>query len=135
MRDINEIIVHCSATFPEQVVTVSDLDRWHKQKGYKSIGYHYVVYLDGTVHTGRPVEQEGAHCKNHNAHSIGVCYIGGWDKEGQPCDSRTEKQKVVMRHLIACLKAQYPGAVVYGHSDFAAKACPCFNAKQEYQDL
>lgn len=134
-RKIKEIIVHCSATFPEQVVTVNDIDLWHKQRGFDCIGYHYVVYLDGTIHVGRPIEKEGAHCKGHNANSIGVCYVGGLNKVGKPCDTRTDKQKKVLRCLIATLKAEYPDAVVYGHSDFASKACPCFNAKSEYQDL
>jgi len=135
MRKISEILVHCAATYPGQNTTVEDLDRWHKEKGYKTIGYHYVVYLDGSVHIGRPVEQVGAHCKGHNAHSIGVCYIGGLNKDGQPCDTRNEEQKEALRILLTELKTQYQGAVIYSHSDFAAKACPCFDAKEEYKDL
>ena len=67
MRKITEIIVHCSATPEDQNFTVEDIDRWHKQKGWQGIGYHYVIYLDGSVHKGRNEEVIGAHCLGHNA--------------------------------------------------------------------
>ena len=73
MRTINEIIVHCTATPEGKDYTVDDITRWHKERGSKTIGYHYVVYRDGSVHEGRPLAEVGAHCKGHNAHSIGVC--------------------------------------------------------------
>ena len=76
MRVIDEIIVHCTATPQGRAVSVDDIDRWHRQRGFAGIGYHFVVYLDGTVHTGRPIGLAGAHCKGHNAHSIGICYVG-----------------------------------------------------------
>ena len=132
MRTITEIIVHCSATREGMDFHASDIDMWHKQKGWKCIGYHYVIDLDGTVETGRPMTQTGAHCRGHNQHSIGICYIGGLDNHGLPCDTRTEAQKTALLHLIRTLKEQFPQAQVYGHHDFAAKACPCFDAKKEY---
>ena len=132
MRTITEIIVHCSATREGMDFHAADIDMWHKQKGWKCIGYHYVIDLDGTVETGRPMTQTGAHCRGHNQHSIGICYIGGLDNHGLPCDTRTEAQKTALLHLIRTLKEQFPQAQVYGHSDFAAKACPCFDAKTEY---
>ena len=132
MRTITEIIVHCSATREGMDFHASDIDMWHKQKGWKCIGYHYVIDLDGTVETGRPMTQTGAHCRGHNQHSIGICYIGGLDNHGLPCDTRTEAQKTALLHLIHTLKEQFPQAHVYGHRDFAAKACPCFDAKKEY---
>ncbi len=76
MRQITEIILHCSDTVEGRDYTVEDIDRWHKNRGWRSIGYHYVIYRDGTVHEGRPLKQIGAHCKGHNYHSIGICYIG-----------------------------------------------------------
>ena len=78
MRKIDEIIIHCSATAEGRNFTVEDVRRWHKARGFVDVGYHYLVYLDGSVHVGRPLAQVGAHCLGHNAHSIGVCYIGGW---------------------------------------------------------
>lgn len=135
MRRIDEIIVHCTATPQGMAVSVDDIDRWHRQRGFASIGYHFVVYLDGTVHTGRPVDRAGAHCKGHNAHSIGICYIGGLDAHGHPMDTRTPAQKEALRLLMVALKTQYPNAKVYGHWQFANKACPCFDAEKEYRDL
>lgn len=135
MRRIDEIIVHCTATPQGMAVSVYDIDRWHRQRGFAGIGYHFVVYLDGTVHTGRPIDQAGAHCKGHNAHSIGVCYVGGLDAQGCPTDTRTPEQKIALRALMVTLKTQYPNAEIYGHKRFANKACPCFDAEKEYGEL
>ena len=134
-RGINEIIVHCTATKQGQAVTTEQIDRWHKQRGFRCIGYHYVVYLDGSVHQGRNVDEVGAHCTGHNAHSIGVCYVGGLDTDAKtPKDTRTLAQKAALLDLIRRLKRIYPNAVVHGHRDWAAKACPCFDATKEYKD-
>ena len=136
MRTINKIIVHCSATPEGRVVTVKDIDDWHKQRGFAKIGYHYVIYLDGTIHMGRKEEEIGAHCLGYNANSIGVCYIGGLAKDGEtPKDTRTEAQKESLLTLLKKLKARYPKAGIYGHRNFANKACPCFDAKAEYKSL
>lgn len=136
MRKITEIIVHCSATPEGRHHTVGDIRAWHKQRGFKDIGYHYVIYLDGTIHAGRDEGIVGAHCKWHNQHSIGVCYIGGVAKDMKsPKDTRTEAQKKALLQLLRQLKKKYPGARIYGHRNFAAKACPSFDAKKEYQDL
>lgn len=135
MRQITEIIIHCSATPIGKNYTVEDIDKWHKAKGWKGIGYHYVIYLDGSVHKGRLEEEIGAHCKGHNSNSIGVCYIGGLDEFGEPEDTRTDKQKEALIILLKALKAKYPAATIHGHREFAAKACPCFDAKEEYKCL
>lgn len=136
MRNINKIIVHCSATPEGRVVTAKDIDEWHKQRGFTKIGYHYVIYLDGTIHLGRKEEEIGAHCLGYNASSIGVCYIGGLAKDGKtPKDTRTPEQKAALLTLLKKLKAKYPRMAIYGHRDFAAKDCPCFNARVEYKDL
>ena len=131
MRRITEIIIHCSATPEGRKHTVEDIDKWHKAKGWKGIGYHYVVYLDGSVHKGRPVEQIGAHCTGHNANSIGICYIGGCDKKMKAKDTRTPEQKAALCDLVEELRAKYPGATVHGHREFAPKACPSFNVQTE----
>lgn len=133
-RSINEIIVHCTATPDGRPVTISEITQWHKKRNFSTIGYHYVVMLDGTVCNGRNVDIVGAHCTNHNSHSIGVCYVGGLDKvTKQPKDTRTPAQKYALVTLLKKLKALYPQAKIYGHRDFAAKACPCFDAKSEYK--
>lgn len=133
MRKIDKIILHCSATKEGQNFTVKDIDQWHKARGFAKIGYHYVIYLDGSVHTGRQEDLIGAHCLGHNATSIGICYIGGLDKDGNPKDTRNEAQKESLRGLIEVLKAKYPNAKIYGHYEFAAKACPCFDVKKEFR--
>lgn len=132
MRKINKIIIHCSATPEGRDYTVTDIDRWHKQRGWKGIGYHYVVYRDGSVHTGRDVEEIGAHCTGQNANSIGICYIGGLAADGKtPKDTRTPKQKTALRDLVKRLQAKYPNITIHGHNEYANKACPCFNAKTD----
>lgn len=136
MRKITEIIVHCSATPEGRHHTVGDIRAWHKQRGFKDIGYHYVIYLDGSIHAGRSEAVVGAHCTGHNKCSIGVCYIGGMTRDMKAAkDTRTEAQKKALVQLLKQLKKKYPGARIYGHRNFAAKACPSFDAKKEYQDL
>lgn len=133
MRKIDLIIIHCSATAEGKDFRAADIDRWHRQQGFKSIGYHFVVRLNGDVERDRPIAEVGAHCKGHNATSIGVCYIGGLDADGKmPKDTRTVEQRKAMRNLVKTLKHVFPEAVVRSHRDFAAKACPCFDATREY---
>lgn len=136
MRPITEIIVHCTATPEGRDCTVADIDRWHKQKGWKGIGYHYVVYRDGTIHPGRPVARTGAHCYGHNRYSIGIAYVGGLAPDGKtPKDTRTEAQKTALVHLLQRLRQLYPKATIHGHRDFARKACPSFDATAEYAEI
>ena len=136
MRNINKIIVHCSATPEGKAFSVDDIRRWHLKRGFADIGYHFVIYLDGSVHVGRPLAKAGAHCKGHNAHSVGVCYIGGCEAHSQkPKDTRTEEQKRSLIRLITELRQQFPNASVHGHREFANKACPSFNARDEYKNL
>lgn len=132
MREINKIIIHCSATKEGELFTVEDIDRWHKARGFKGIGYHYVIYLNGRIKNGRPVNEIGAHCKGYNKNSIGICYIGGLDKNGKPKDTRTPEQKEAILMLLDILKKEYPNATVHGHYEFAAKACPVFCVEEEY---
>lgn len=135
MREIKEIIIHCSATPEGRHTTVEEIDKWHKQNGWKGIGYHYVIYLDGSVHKGRPDEEIGAHCVGHNRNSIGVCYIGGVSKDRvTPKDTRTEEQKDSFVKLLKELRQKYPNATIYPHNEFAKKACPSFDVT-EYSNL
>lgn len=136
MRKINEIIVHCTATAEGKNFKAADIDRWHKAKGWNGIGYHHVVDLDGTVEPGRPESEVGAHCLKHNANSIGVVYVGGLASDGKtPKDTRTPQQKAALVKLLTEIKRRYPAATIHGHRDFAAKACPSFDATKEYKDI
>ena len=137
-RIINYIVVHCSATPEGRAHTAKDIDQWHKQRGFAEIGYNYVILLDGTIQEGRDIDKIPAHVENFNKNSIGVCYIGGIDKNTlKPKDTRTLFQKEALIKLLKELKKLYPDAVIQGHRDFAGvkKACPCFNAKEEYQNI
>ena len=131
---INEIIIHCSDTKDGINFNINDIDRWHKQKGWKCCGYHYVILLDGTIQQGRELEAVGAHCSGHNAHSIGICYIGGLDKDGKPKDTRTAQQKAALYDLVNKLCEKFPDATIHGHKEFANKACPCFDVQKEFGD-
>ena len=138
MRTITLIIVHCSAVQPDQMSSAAQIDTWHRDRGFHlGIGYHYVVRRNGEIEPGRPEWLIGAHCVNHNAHSIGVCYEGGLNIRGQPADTRTAEQKAAMRWLLRQLHRSYPRALIVGHHDLnPQKACPCIdNVAREYADL
>lgn len=130
MRTIDKIIIHCSDTPEGRAVTVDEIRRWHKERGFSDIGYHYVIMADGSVCDGRPLEQAGAHCKGQNAHSIGICYVGGCDRNHRPKDTRTEAQKTAIAGLIRELKRRFPTATIHGHNEFANKACPSFDVQK-----
>lgn len=135
-RKINEIIVHCSATPEGRDYTVQEITQWHKKRGFSTIGYHYVIYRDGSVHKGRDVNVSGAHCTGHNTNSIGVCYIGGCVKNGTTAkDTRTDAQNKSLLELLRKLRSLYPNAKIHGHRDFANKACPSFDATSEYKNI
>jgi N-acetyl-anhydromuramyl-L-alanine amidase AmpD len=138
MRIISLIIVHCSAVTPDQTSSAAQIDTWHRDRGFKfGIGYHYVIRRDGEIEPGRPEWMVGAHCVNHNSHSIGVCYEGGLDIRGQPADTRTAEQKTSLRRLLENLHQRYPHALIVGHHDLNPhKDCPCIpNVIGEFKDL
>jgi N-acetyl-anhydromuramyl-L-alanine amidase AmpD len=153
--DIDSIVVHCSATRAGQDVRASDINKWHLERGFKCIGYHFVIDLDGTIEVGRPLTMDGAHCNTcgvsgrpYNKHSIGICYIGGLDKNGKPADTRTPAQKLALSRLIYDdLLPKYPNIVeILGHRDASPdkngdgkvtqnewiKSCPCFDVRAEF---
>lgn len=147
-RRIDRIIIHCSAVRPDQTSSARQIDQWHRARGWKMIGYHYVIRRDGKVEKGRPEEMVGAHTKGINSHSIAICYEGGLAPVRSnpaakkpsavtyvPADTRTPEQKAALIKLIRELKTRYPNATVHGHNEFAQKACPCFPARDEYSEL
>ena len=136
MRHIDSIGIHCSDTPAGRNVTAADIRSWHKARGFVDIGYHFVITLDGKIETGRPPANIGAHCKQQrmNHISIGICYIGGKTADGRSyADTRTDAQKVALHSLVTRLRKQYgiPADRVFGHRDFAPKACPCFDVHKE----
>lgn len=131
MRHINKIIIHCTATEENRAVSVADVDRWHRARGFASIGYHFLVAQDGTVTEGRSIDVPGAHCRGHNDCSIGICYAGGL-RSCKPTDTRTPEQRHALAQLIETMSKRFPRATIHGHREFAAKECPCFDAAAEY---
>lgn len=137
-KKTTQIIVHCSATPEGRDYTIDTIRKWHTSppNNWEDIGYHYVIYRDGTIHVGRKENLVGAHCVGHNSYSIGICYIGGCASDGKTSkDTRTVEQKEALKKLIKSLKKKYPAATVHGHNEFSAKDCPCFNAREEYKEL
>ena len=136
MRDINKIILHCSATREGQDISTETIRGWHvNERGWSDIGYHYVILLDGTVDKARPVERQGAHVRGHNKGSIGICYVGGCDADMNQKDTRTDLQKDSLTELISYLMDSYEDATLHGHNEFSSKACPSFDVKEEYKEL
>jgi len=128
-KSTKEIILHCSATPEGKDYSVETIDKWHKGKGWSCIGYHYVIYRDGSIHRGRPEQTVGAHCQGHNSQSIGVCYIGGLDELGKNAkDTRTDKQKEALLELVRDLLGRYKLSVsrIHCHNEYARKSCPSF---------
>ena len=142
-RRIDYIIVHCSDTPEGRNNTIDDIRRWHttpkpKGNGWKEIGYHYVVHLDGSIHVGRDVDKIGAHCEDYNAVSIGICYIGGKSADMKTYkDTRTPKQKEALLKFLKEMRKLYPTAKIVGHCDLDkhGKKCPCFDVVKEYKNI
>ena len=137
MRKINKIIVHCSATREGENYTVDTIRSWHVDgRGWSDIGYHFFIDLYGDIYKGRDIAKIGAHTKGQNRNSIGICYCGGVEVDGKtPKDTRLDCQKEALNAVLRTLKAMYPEAIIHSHNDFARKACPSFNATEEYKYL
>jgi len=126
------IVIHCSATRPTQDIGAKEIRKWHKDKGWIDIGYHFVIRRNGVVEKGRPVDDIGAHVAGYNSNSVGVCLVGGIGENSfAPENNFTKAQWSALKALVADLVKRYPNAKVQGHRDFpkVAKACPCFDAK------
>lgn len=135
MRTITLIVILCSAVRPGQRSSAEDIDKWHKDRGWKGIGYHYVIRRDGSIEKGRDITEVGAHCYLHNSHSIGICYEGGLDEKGKEADTRTPEQKLALRELVDKLHRQFPKALIVGHHDLdPSKPCPCFEVVKEFAE-
>ena len=148
-RFIDKIIIHCSATKEGNDVTVEQIDKMHRKRGFACIGYHFVIYRDGSIHDGRDICKVGAHTTGYNTGSIGICYIGGLDKTGKKIkDTRTYQQKDALYKLVRELMKMYPIKEVKGHRDYSPdtngdgviskyewiKGCPCFEVSDFMKD-
>lgn len=143
MKDhaVDYIVVHCSATKATQDIGRDEIDRWHKQKGWKAIGYHFVIRRNGLLERGRPLDDDdllepaegevGAHVEGFNRRSVGVCLVGGSDDLLRPARNFTQAQYDELEKLLLALVEQFPGAEVRGHRDFpgVTKSCPSFDVQ------
>lgn len=132
MRNIDTIIIHCSATAPGMKVNVEVIRKWHLDRGFNDIGYHYVILPNGDIQLGRPVEKVGAHAKGHNTGSIGICVVGGVMKKDRktPDCNFTAAQWAALHALTKSLKVEYGIKRVIGHRDVDdGKACPTFDVE------
>ena len=135
MRPITEIIIHCTGTVPSLNTTVASVRDYHiKHNGWKDIGYHYLITVDGKICAGRPIDQVGAHCKNHNTGTIGICYVGGKTPDGKTNkDTRSVAQIAAIKQLVSSLKVCFPSIKkVSGHYMYSSKPCPCFDVQKEF---
>lgn len=128
-KSTDTIVIHCAATRPSMNVGRKEIDAWHKARGWKKIGYHFVIRRDGTLETGRAVDEVGAHVEGHNSTSVGVCYVGGVNEDSLgPEDNRTPQQKARLESVVRFLLGLYPLAKIVGHCDLnSGKACPSFD--------
>ncbi len=123
------IVVHCSATKVSADIGAKEIKQWHIDKGWSDIGYHFVIRRNGTLETGRPIENVGAHVAGYNHNSIGICLVGGIDSKGHAQANFTNAQYSRLRELLKTLLSKYPTAIINGHRDFpgVSKDCPCFD--------
>lgn len=133
---ITKLIIHCSATKPDQDIGADEIRDWHVNKnGWSDIGYHYVICRDGMLEHGRPENKPGAHAKGYNSESIGICLVGGVDDDGRGVANFAMAQYVELWELVSRLLKKYPSAEVLGHRDLpgVAKDCPCFDVREFFK--
>lgn len=136
---VTEIILHCADTRPDWMAgrsiaeKVAEIRRWHvQQRGWRDIGYHWVIDRDGKVALGRKETEIGAHVEGHNRGTIGICLLGGY---GASADDPFEKnftfaQRGAVLNLLDEIKGRAAIRRVSGHNDYAAKACPGFGINE-----
>ena len=134
MRPIDRLFIHCSATTPKMDIGVKEIRKWHTDKGWSDIGYHFVIRRDGAIEDGRDIDKVGAHVAGYNTGSIGICMVGGVDAAMKAADNFTVEQWRSIRNLLKILKFDYPKATIHGHNEFANKACPSFDVQKELKE-
>jgi N-acetylmuramoyl-L-alanine amidase len=136
VRKLDRIILHCTATPEGRHVDVDTIRVWHKARGWSDVGYHFFIYIDGSVHAGRAVEKTGAHVSGHNVTTIGVVYVGGTRREqAKRKDTMNAAQETAFVNLVKHLRDQYGPLTLHGHNEYAAKACPSFKVKDKFKWL
>ena len=124
------IVIHCTQTPADMDVDVAKVTEWHTQRGFDTIGYHYLIKRDGTLQTGRDESLVGAHAVAVNGTSIGVALAGGgtadmgWENNFEPIQFET------LKSIIIKLKDKYNIQKIIGHSEVeSTKQCPSFDVQ------
>lgn len=134
----SHIVLHYSATYPDQDIGVREITAMHKARGFRTVGYHYVIRRNGEVEKGRGEKEQGAHVSGHNVGTIGICCVGGIERATGPnvgLDNRTEAQKRALANLIRDILTRHPGAKIVGHRDLGATQCPGYDAAQWWRSV
>ena len=136
-RDIDLLVVHCSATPVTMDIGVEEIRKWHTSspRNWSDIGYHYVIRLDGKLERGRPLYKSGAHARGYNKNSIGVCVVGGVDKDMKPKNTMNEAQEKTLVDLIVELDWTFLDMKIKGHNELSSKACPSFDVQEWLKEL
>lgn len=136
-NNTDHIVIHCSATPPGMNIGVREIARWHRDKGWLAIGYHFVIRRDGNVEKGRELEDIGAHARGFNNRSIGICLVGGVNEHNEPQDNFTEEQKRNLALLVDQMLTIWPDSKVVGHRDLPGvhKDCPCFDVAPWWETM
>lgn len=135
MREIKRVILHCTATKEGAHVDVDTIRKWHLARNFSDIGYHYVIYLDGSINQGRNVFTQGSHTRGENEDSIGIAYVGGLDENGKPKDTMSLYQDISFMRLFESLCVTFGKLDLHGHNEFSNKACPSFDVQHKYKFL
>jgi N-acetylmuramoyl-L-alanine amidase len=131
MLPIKFLTIHCAATPEGRDVKAATIDQWDIAK-FGQVSYHWVIELDGSAVRGLRDDQRGAHVGKNNTGNIGICYVGGCDKNMNPKDTRTFAQKNQLRTLVRTYQERYPGIIIRGHNEWPGvkKACPSFDVSK-----
>ena len=127
---VTHIVVHYSATFRDEQITAATIDKWHKERGFKGIGYHFFYRLNGKEEVGRTLNEQGAHVRGKNKGKIGLCFAGGLDRSTGPdvgVNTMNLAQEKALISRIRFLKVVYPDAIICGHKDLVSTQCPGFD--------
>ena len=122
--ETTKIILHCSDSDSPAHDDISIIKRWHRERGFIDVGYHFFITRHGRVQTGRHIDDIGAHCKGENKHSVGICVHGR--------DTITDYQLKILKRLINNILLHYAleWDSVFLHSDFSSKTCPNFSMER-----
>lgn len=134
---IELLVVHCAATPPSMDIGVTEIRKWHTDKGWSDVGYHGIIRRDGTFEKGRSLHTRGAHAKGWNSTSWGFCLVGGVDENGKPEDNFTHEQFATLLRTLTAARHMAPNAEMCGHRDLdsehqSLKECPSFDVRDWY---